>query len=273
MKVYILDHGRMKLDKNLLVSGAVLADADNPCQRTEFVEFPLVGYLIKGPEGYILYDTGAHPQAMGPGGRWPIYNQKRSPLLTGPKYCVLNRLKDLNIAPDEIKTIILSHMHLDHAGCIEYFPHARFIVHEGEFKACLMAYATHNNKGPYIYKDIDTWIKMKLNWSFITDEDSDMELFDGLTIINLGRGHCEGLLALQLKLKNTGNVIITSDAIYSSLNYKGMRLPGLVYDTLGWLAGFKRIEKMARQTHGVIWFGHDMEQFAVLKKSDEGYYD
>lgn len=272
-KLYVLDLGSMRMDKNLVASMSLIATEDAPQKANELAEFPVPAYLIESDYGYVLYDTGCHPECMGVDGRWPLQFQKQCPFKGTEETTVLFRLKELGIEPKEIKTIILSHMHNDHAGCIEFFKGSNFIVHQDEFNAAIKAYATHDYMSSYIWRDMDNWIRTKLKWNFIENGEGDTELFKGLTILNLGAGHARGVLGLKLDLKNTGTVILTSDAIYCRDNFENMREPGVVFDTVGWRKSAKRIKKLACENNAKVWFGHDRSQFDTLMKSSEGFYD
>ena len=70
-KVYVLDTGTMKMDKNYMISMHNPASVANPNPPAEFVEFPVYAVLIDHPEGKILFDTGCNPDGMGEEGRWP----------------------------------------------------------------------------------------------------------------------------------------------------------------------------------------------------------
>jgi N-acyl homoserine lactone hydrolase len=61
MKIYVLDNGRMKMDKNLMIANSNQATMDNPNQSNEMHEFPIytkesMEPTIKPPG--ILYDSG-----------------------------------------------------------------------------------------------------------------------------------------------------------------------------------------------------------------------
>jgi glyoxylase-like metal-dependent hydrolase (beta-lactamase superfamily II) len=273
IKLYVLDAGRMKMDKNLMMNQTIAATRSDPNCPNEFIEFPVSAFLIETPNGFILYDTGCHPDAMGENGRWPHAFQERCPYVRDEEYSVPNRLKELGIAPKDIHTVILSHMHNDHAGGVEFFQSSRFIVHRDEFAAAMTAYATHDYMSSYIWKDIDTWIRTKLNWTFIEPFDGDVKLEKGLTILNFGAGHTPGVLGLMLELERTGAIIITSDAIYCKEAYDHFKAPGCLYDLRGWIKTTNRIHYLANDSNAQVWYGHDMSQFKSLKKSKNGYYD
>ena len=46
MKIYVLDNGRMKMDKNLMIANSNQATMDNPNQPNEMHEFPIYTVFI-----------------------------------------------------------------------------------------------------------------------------------------------------------------------------------------------------------------------------------
>jgi len=275
LKLHVFHLGNLKLDANLLVQETAVSTLDQPDIPNYMVEFPVPAFLLETDEGLILFDTGCHPDAMLPGdqGRWPYAFQRRVPWDGGEKTTVMYYLKQLGISPDDINTIILSHMHNDHAGCVEFFPKAKFIVAEAEFSACLKAYAMHRYMSSYIWKDTDTWTKMNLNWSLLDREDGDIQVAKGVTILNLGPGHAPGMLALKVDLENQGSVILASDCLYNKNNYEKLIGPGICYDSRGWLRTAKTLKKIASESEASVWYGHDAEQFSTLRSGYTDFYD
>lgn len=273
IKLHVLDMGRMRIDKNVFMNQAVAATRDNPCRPNEFMEFPVVAYLIETGNGYILFDTGCNPLSMGGNGRWSPDFQNRCPFFGGAENSVINRLKERGLTPEDVTTVILSHMHNDHAGCVEYFKKSQFIVSRTEFAAAMTAYATHDYMSSYIWKDIDEWIRTKMNWTFVEPDEGDVKLMPGLTILNFGAGHTSGVLGLLLELKNTGAIILTSDAIYCRESYEKMKEPGSLFDLSGWLKTARRVHRLADEYNAQVWFGHDMTQFHELMQAEREYYD
>ena len=274
IKIFVLDLGLMKMDKNLLVAKSTLANRKNPNRPAEFSEFPVPAYVIEHPEGLIMFDTGCNPNSMGTNGHWPQEFQDYFPYSGDENSQLPSRLKQLGMRPEDFRFVVLSHMHNDHAGCLHMFRKAQVYAHEDEFYAALKAYALHNQDTPYIWKDTDDWIKAKLDWHLVDRGEGDFQLLDGVTVLNLGPGHAPGMLGLHVILEKHGGVILVQDAIYCSDVFgPPPKMQGVVYDSLGWLRTVERIRKLAQQTKSQIWFGHDLEQFTTLKKSTEGYYD
>ena len=274
MRLFVLDLGRMRMDKSLLVQNWQLASVDDPSPRQAFVEFPVSAYCLDHAEGRLLFDAGCHPEAMGSDGRWPQAFQKCFPW-HGDEDCHLpNRLRQLGWSPDDFDVVVLSHLHNDHCGCAEFFRRSTLVVHQDEFAAAMRAFAMHDDSGGFIRKDIAQWLSQKLHWRFVADWEGDIDLFDGVRLLNWGAGHSHGMLGLHVRLPNHGGVILTSDAIYCQQNYgPPVRPQGVIVDSAGWQRTLQRVRNLAAASGSEVWFGHDMQQFKGLRLSTEGCYE
>ncbi len=215
-KLYVLDNGRMKMDKNLMIATSNQATIDNPNAPNEMVEFPIYTVFIDHPEGKILFDTACNPNAMGSEGRWIEQTQKAFPYTASEECYLYNRLEQINVDPKDVDYVVASHLHLDHAGCLEYFTNATVIVHEDELNGTMQTYARNQKSGAYIWADIDAWIKNNLTWQTIKPYEDNIELVDGVKILNFGSGHAWGMIGLQVELSELGSIILASDAIYTA---------------------------------------------------------
>lgn len=273
-KLYVMDNGRMRMDKNWMIAMHNPATVDNPNAPTEFVEFPIYTVLIDHPEGKILFDTACNPDSMGPQGRWAEVTQQMFPWTADEECYLHNRLEQLKVRPEDIKYVVASHLHLDHAGCLEMFTDATIIVHEDELHGTLQSYARNQKVGAYIWADIDAWIKNNLQWRTVTSEEDNLKLAEGIRVLNFGSGHAWGLLGLHVQMPETGGVILASDAIYTSESYgPPIKPPGIIYDSIGYAKAVERIRRLAAETNSQVWFGHDSEQFQSFRKSTEGHYE
>jgi glyoxylase-like metal-dependent hydrolase (beta-lactamase superfamily II) len=267
MKVYILDNGFLECDQNWMVAMAVLGTKDNPNPRINWIKIPVFAVLIDHPDGKILYDTGCHPDAMN--GYWPTGLQALFPYYHHESQNLINQLALVNTKPNDIKTVVLSHMHLDHAGNLCLFPHADVYVHKKDFEfGQTLVHISPNpdDHGAYIKADMEVAAK---RFHLV---DKDQELADGITMIMLP-GHTPGVIGLVVELKNEGTLIFPQDAIYTRANFgPPAKASGIVHDSLAFFASIEKVRELSKKHNGKVIFSHDMEFFQTLKLAPD-YYD
>lgn len=71
------------------------------------------------------------------------------------------------MSPKDIKYVVASHLHLDHAGCLELFTNAEIIVHDSELSNVMKMFAMSRDMGAYIWGDVMAWIQHDLRWRTI----------------------------------------------------------------------------------------------------------
>ena len=272
-KIFILDLGRMHMTCSSFFGDL----AKNDPLKNKVVEFPISAYLVESPEGRILYDVGCHPDAMKPQGRWSESFQSRFPWSAGPdgEACHLpNRLEQMGLGPDDIKYVVLSHMHSDHAGCVEFFQNSRVIVHRSEYDVALEYHKRRDPDNSYAWRDTEQWVHQDMNWRFIEDHEKELSLTDHITLLNWGPGHAAGMLGLDVSLDETGHVILASDAVFTTENYGPPARPqGFSVSVSGAARTVEKIRSRAERISAQVWCGHDMTQFLSLRHSTEGWYE
>ena len=264
IKLHVLDLGRLRMDARILIGSG-------PLPFPDMVEAPVSAYCIDHPDGRVLFDTGCHPQAMGPQGRWSAEFQRDYAHLGGEECCLPNRLEQMGLGPNDFRYVVLSHMHSDHAGCVEFFNNSQLIVHRDEFAVAAEAYKQRDERG-YSWKDTAAWISNGLNWRKVAADEGDLALHDEVRILNFGRGHAAGMLGLSVDLPDAGRIILASDAVYCAENMLDRRPPQWLEDATGYERALSRIRALA-DAGAQVWYGHDPRQFAALRKSDEGWYE
>jgi len=268
MRLFVLDLGRMEMARSLLVQPRGTAPAGDRAS------IPIAAYCLDHPEGRLLFDAGCNPEAMGPEGRWPQAFQAAFPW-SGDADCYLpNRLKQLGWGPDDFDLVVLSHLHCDHCGCVEYFRRSTLVVQRAEYTAAQQALARQDATEGYMPKDIAQWRKLPLKWHLVAPQDGDRDLWQGVRLLNWGPGHSHGMLGLLVRLPRHGSVILASDAVYCQDNYgPPVRPQGVMLQAAAWRRTLNRIRSLADAEAAEVWFGHDLSQFESLTLSTAGCYE
>ena len=115
-EIYAIKYGRHERRKAENYIGGDPHDAPEP------IDYYV--WAVTGPSGTFVVDTG-FDAAMA---------KKRGRVISKP---IAEGLKAIDIAPDSIKNVIVSHLHYDHCGNYDTFPNARYHLQDTE-----MAYAT-----------------------------------------------------------------------------------------------------------------------------------
>lgn len=262
MKLYVLDLGK------------IVMKSANPVTQTdgngdESPAIPIHSFLIDAPIGKILFDAGCHPEAME--GAWPKA-MCQNPYVFDKEAILLKRLDAIGVKAEEIQYLVLSHLHLDHAGCVHLFPNAAVYVQEQELEQTMADYRGNCLDAFHLPCDVENWIRSEINWQPV-NADREAVLCEGVTILDLKKGHSFGMLGLCVEL-NSGNVLLVSDAAYSAFHYgPPAKQSGAVYDEEGYFEAMEFIRRYAKSHKARVLYGHDMEQFQGLMKSSEGYYE
>ena len=266
MKLHLLDLGRLDYDDGFPLAGAGASTASDLSPASPRRTVAIIAAVVEHPKvGPILFDTGAASNFQE---LWPAVVQE---LFAITRYDQAHRLDaGLHTAGyglDDIKAIVLSHLHLDHAGGLEFFRgrDVPVYVQGEELKRAFYAMAIGEDVGAYIPHYLD----FSFNWQPVDGD--QVELFAGFNLHRLP-GHTPALMGLQLDLSGAGTFFLTSDQFHLRDNYAGPRPLGwLLRDHAAWFRSYRYVKTLADRTDATLVFGHDAEVLAELKR--EKVYD
>ena len=124
-----------------LVTGQVRAKAGRRGVRRYLVDewrpeaMPVNVFLVEHDEGLCLFDAGQTARAAAPGWfpRWhPFFRLSRFELT--PDDEVAPQLRSRGIEPEQVRRVVLSHLHTDHVGGLDPFRHAEVLVPRHEWE-------------------------------------------------------------------------------------------------------------------------------------------
>jgi glyoxylase-like metal-dependent hydrolase (beta-lactamase superfamily II) len=97
---------------------------------------PILAWLIEHPEGLIVVDTGETSRVSEPGyfPRWhPSYRVALREWVT-PEDEIGPQLRRLGFSPDDVRWVVLTHFHTDHAGGLPHFPNSEILSSKADFE-------------------------------------------------------------------------------------------------------------------------------------------
>jgi N-acyl homoserine lactone hydrolase len=95
---------------------------------------PIYAWLVEHDHGPILVDTGETARAMEPGyfPRWHPYFRRAVRAQVRPDEELGPRLERIGMSPSDIRTVVLTHLHTDHAGGLHHVRDRQILVSRAE---------------------------------------------------------------------------------------------------------------------------------------------
>ncbi|MFJ9821083.1 N-acyl homoserine lactonase family protein [Streptomyces sp. NPDC101151] len=252
----VVDAGPFTMPKAALLHGA---------QGTITVP-STVAVIEHAVHGLILFDTGvnhrvADPEAAeaywGPGLRSAYGAQGFT-----REHAIDAQLHRLGHRPDDVRYVIYSHLHLDHAGGMSYFPHAVHVVQHDELRHAW--WPDRWTARGYAFNDY----RHCRGYDFLElAGDSDLFL-DGTVTVLRTTGHTPGHQGVLLNLSNRGRIGLMGDAAHLQ--------EGLEHD-VPMLSDWNIQKKLLSYGHlralgriGVpVFLSHDPQHFAALPRDGD----
>ena len=97
---------------------------------------PILAWLIEHPEGLIVLDTGETARVSEPGyfTRWHPYYRFALREWVAPEDEIGPQIRQLGFSPDDVRWVVLSHFHTDHAGGLASFPNSEILCSRVDFE-------------------------------------------------------------------------------------------------------------------------------------------
>lgn len=216
---------------------------------------PVSALLIRHQSlGNILYDTGNSPYHR------IEYGEEINNIYPVDDYISIDEaLKSKGLSCSDIDMIILSHLHFDHVGGLKFFKYTNaiknIIVSENELLDACKTVFTSDDSGAYVKSlfDIDGAI-----YHTVSDK---VELSQDLTIF-VQKSHTNGVIGLIIKTQSEGNIIVTSDAVYTRENWEKILPPGgpINKGTNNYIKNIEFLKNLKNKYNATMLFGHDDNQ-------------
>jgi N-acyl homoserine lactone hydrolase len=231
------------------------------------IEVPTPIFLIDHPEGKVLFETGLHPEvSTNPDGHWGQRARDWNPRVS-PDQAVHRQLASLGVRPTDIRFVVLSCLLPDHAGGMQAFPEATFLVQFQELQDAWWPDRRYMPK--YEFEELLPTRAFR----FLELYGDDLDIFgDGRVVVLASPAHTRGEQALVARLPRTGTVVLPAGVIPQKANLdRGVMTgtprmaPAVVH------ASMARLKKVIQQEHAMVIFHHDPEEWKRVRLAPEYY--
>ncbi|WP_435129393.1 N-acyl homoserine lactonase family protein [Halobaculum sp. D14] len=258
--VTLVDRGRVRADRGFVVDGDAMATAADPEPEHERIDFVVWNAVVETAEATYLWDTGCPVDAAE---SWP------EPLYaTFEAYDADDHGLEADLAAagydfGDIDAVVMSHLHMDHAGGLSAFEGTGtpVYVHEDELKYAFYSAKTAEGSVAYLADDFDG----DIDWQVVKRDRHT--LADGFELVHLP-GHTPGVLGAKIETDD-GTLLVAGDECYVHANYaESVSLgPGLVWSEPAWRDSLETLRELERRHDADVLYGHDLERFETLAET------
>lgn len=206
------------------------------------VPFTFSCYVVRHGNDYLVWDTGYLPGSNA----------------NAPKVTLLEQLARMNVRPEQVKYVGISHFHADHTGQLGSLPNATLLIGEREWAALT---APQPMAGANV-AGFTHWIS---GGGKLETQAADKDVFgDGTVMILRTPGHTPGHQALLVRLKEMGPVLLSGDAAHFHENYQNNGVPGFNYDRSDTIASIERLKQIEKNLQATMIIQHDPRDVGKL---------
>lgn len=216
-------------------------------------------YLIRHPEGDLLWDAGLDPAIAGQG----VVNAGAFTMTYARP--LLDQMDDMGLGSDDVDFIALSHLHFDHVGAAKQFPNARLLIQAAEYEAAFLRPDDYG--GVY---DLEWYGDLAGNSRQLLSGDHDV-FGDGSVMIVSAPGHTPGHQVLLVHLRNTGPVLLSGDLYHFRATRRLRAVPTFNSNANQTLASMDKIERLIADAGATLWIEHDRALAETLALAPAAY--
>ena len=192
--VFALRYGKVDVPGRYAM---ILEDPSDPHEGDRRLDYFI--WLIRGNGRNILVDCGFDHDCAAKRGR----TVDRLPR---------DAIAAIGTTAEEIDTVVVTHLHYDHAGCLNHFPNAEFIVQDKEVAFATGRYMRYP-AARRVFEADHVCDLIRLNYGErVRWVNGDKEIAPGISV-HLLPGHSHGLMAVQVATER-GRVMLASDVAH-----------------------------------------------------------
>ena len=258
MRIHILECGRVRIKRSQAAGvGEGLARRLRPLVDPEWTDWlPIHAYAIEHADGVIVVDTGGNAGLMRLP-RWHPYFRLAVRFDIDREQEIGPRLKALGIGASDVKTVVLTHLHIDHDGGLADLPGAEVLVAPGELAA---ASGLRGKLGGYLPqrwpRNFDPKPLLMKDAALGPFAQSRRLTRDGAIHAIPTPGHTSHHLSVVAETER-GRIVFTGDATYSEENFRDGLIDGVAPDDDEARASLSRLTALAAERPTLLLPAHD----------------
>jgi N-acyl homoserine lactone hydrolase len=138
MRIHALETGKVSIkeeQRRARSDAYPLRVATTMVSRHWTEPLPILAWVIEHDEGLIVVDTGETVRAMGPGyfPAWHPYPRFAVKFDITDEQQIDPLMKKAGLSTDDVRWVVITHLHTDHAGGLHSFPRAEVLVTRREY--------------------------------------------------------------------------------------------------------------------------------------------
>ena len=198
-------------------------------------------WVIRNAERTILVDTGFSAEAA---------ERRKRNYLRNP----IDAIGKLGITAGDVRDVIITHLHYDHAGNVHRLPNARLHLQEKELQYATGRYMQFDTmRHAYDVDDVLNIVR-GVYQTRVHFYDGDSAFAPGIELIRIG-GHTAGLQAVRVHTER-GWVVLASDASHFYANLHREAPFPIVFHVGDMLDGYRKLMRLADTPDHMVP-GHD----------------
>lgn len=209
-------------------------------------------YLVRHDKDYMLWDAGL-PTAL-------IGTKADASAVFAPTLAedIPTQLGRINVQPEQIGRLGISHNYFDHIGQAANFRGATLMIGAADlaqFKADPLPFAVDPNL-------IKPWLA---GTSKVDPISGDRDVFgDGTVVILSTPGHTPGETSLLVRLAKMGPVLLSGDVVHFEEQFANRGVPTFNFDRADSLASMERLTGIAKSLNAILVVQHDASDINKL---------